>query len=317
MPDLSIVIVNWNTCDLLQDCLETVYLDQGNLDLEVFVVDNASTDGSTLMVQERFPQVRLIVNQENVGFARANNQAFPLCQAPYVLLLNSDTRIREGAFFHMLQFMQKHTEAGAIGPKVVHPKMRLRVLSCGYQPTPRTLFNHYFFLSTLFPHWSFFHGLNLIMGIHDDHERPVEWISGSCLLVRRNVIKQVGGLNERWFMYAEDMEWCDRIKKAGWELYHVPGAVIEHYMGASAEKNPKVSTIWIPALREYYINRSAPSQLQLALFDAALIYGLTIRASLYGLRSLVNKSHRDMWQTERLKFLAYIHSARKAAQIKA
>lgn len=308
MVDLSIIIVNWNTRELLRDCLASIFATAGDVSgrmIEVFVVDNNSSDGSTEMVREQFPQVRLIENQENAGFAVANNQVFPLCSADYVLLLNPDTRVLGDALSVLLTFMKEHPDTGAIGPKIVHPEMRLRVLSCGYQPTVRTIFNQYFFLSSLFPTSRAFRGTNLIIGVHDSQVEPVEWLSGACLLVRKQVIEQVGPLSEEWFMYAEDMEWCHRIAASGWKLYHVPTAVIEHYTNASSDQNKAVAVTWVRNLRSYFVSREHPSRLKLFLFDCVLVSGMFMRAIIYWARSIIDHQRRAMWQAEARKFLAY------------
>jgi len=313
MPDLSVVIVNWNTRDLLRDCLQSVFASAGVLDLEVIVVDNASSDSSVRMVAAEFPQVQRIANEKNVGFAAANNQAFPLCSSEFVLLLNPDTQVVGNALNSLVSFMHSRPQAGAIGPKVVHPHMRLQVLSCGYQPTLRTLFNHYFGLSALFPENPAFRGLNLRMGVHDDRVRPVEWISGACLLVRRAVIEQVGPLSETWFMYAEDMEWCQRISTGGWQLFHVPEAVVEHRLGASTDQNKAVSGMWVHSLRSYYVFRTRPSRVQLLAFDSILAVGLTLRVVAYSLRGLLDPPNRSLWQSESQKFMVYVKAALKEA----
>lgn len=305
-PDLSIVIVNWNTCDLLRDCLDSLYTNQGHLILEIIVYDNASQDGSVSMVREKFPQVKLLSSSENLGYARANNLAIPHCSSDLVLLLNPDTRVLEGSLEELVQFLQSHPEAGAIGPKIVHPMMRLRVLSCGYQPTLRTTFNQYFFLSSVFPNIAAFRGVNLLMGPHDKVVQSVEWLSGACLLVKKEVIERVGVFSENWFMYAEDMEFCQRILDAGWKLYHIPTSIIEHYFGASTAKNQSVSTMWVRSQRSYFIHRSKPSRLHLFLFDFILSSGLATRSVLYYFRGkLGSRNQRSLWEIEARRFAAY------------
>ena len=151
------------------------------------------------MVREDFPQVRLIENKTNVGFAAANNQAFPQCSANLVLLLNSDTTIVGNALQILVAFMRANPTAAAVGPRLLHPRLKLRVLGCGYQPTFWREFNHQFGLSRLFPHSELFRGIHLFINIHDDKVREVEWISGAALLVRKKVIQDTAGLSERWF----------------------------------------------------------------------------------------------------------------------
>ena len=311
MAGLSVVVVNWNTRELLRDCLDSVLRNAQDILLEVLVVDNASTDGSRELVRSQFPEVRLIENEVNLGFAVANNQAFPLCSAEYVLLLNSDTIVVGNALKILVDFLSEHPKVGAVGPKVVHPASRLRTLSCGYQPTIRTMFDHYFFLSRLFPNWRIFRGFHLLIGVHDDRPRPVEWLSGACFLVRRKVIERVGPLSEDWFMYAEDLEWCDRISAAGWALYHVPEAVIEHYHGASAQRNEAVSTMWVQSLQRHFVARTQPARIHLLLFNAILAVGLMSRAIIYWLRGLTDRGDGDFWRAESRRFLAYARAAWK------
>ena len=302
--DLSIVIVNWNTLPLLRSCLESVLQENESLSMETLVVDNASTDGSADMVSHDFPWVRLIRNSENVGFARANNQAILDSTGRYVFLLNSDTQVKEGAIRTLVQFMDKHPETGAVGPKIIHPQGRLRVLSCGYQPTLRTVFYHYFFLSRLFPNRRAFRGLNLIGGRDDACALPVEWLSGAALMVRRQTVEQVGLLDERWFMYAEDMEWCDRIGKAGWTIFHVPDATVAHQFGASGHADERVSTMWVESLHKYYAAMPTSSRFRLALFDLVLTIGFLFRASIYSVSRLITRQ-KQLWRIEARRFLRY------------
>ena len=150
-PDLSMVIISWNTRDLLHKCLSSVFDNAGSLALEVFVVDNNSSDGSVAMIRESFPQVHVVQNDHNVGFAAANNQAFAKCASEFELLLNSDTIVVGEALQTLITFARAHPEAAAIGPRLLHPRLKLRVLGCGYQPTLWREFTHQFGLSQLFP----------------------------------------------------------------------------------------------------------------------------------------------------------------------
>jgi len=309
VPDLGVAIVTWNAQDVIQACLGSLFADADGLSLQVVVVDNASTDHTVELVERGYPQVTLIANAENRGFAAANNQALPLLDAPYLMLLNPDTVVHSGALRTLSRYLEEHPAIGAVGPKVVHPAMRLRVLSCGYQPSVRTVINQYAGLSRLFPERPAFRGVNLLMGLHDDRPREVEWLSGVCLMVRRSVVESVGLLSERWFMYAEDMEWSYRMREAGWGLYHVPQAVIEHHLGHSAAKNARVSTMWVTSQRSFYRERENASWLQQHAFDAALAGGLLVRSLLYGLRGLLGGKAADMWRGECRRFWAYAGAA--------
>jgi GT2 family glycosyltransferase len=304
-PELSIVIVSWNTRELLRACLASVFENATNLKLETFVVDNSSADGSADMVRERFPQVRLIENKNNVGFAVANNQAFPQCSADFVLLLNSDTVIVDRALQVLVDFMRRTPDAGAIGPRLLHPRLKMRVLGCGHQPTLWHEFNHQVGLSWLLSQNRFFRGTYLFANVHDDKVREVEWISGAAMLVRSEVIKSVGGLSERWFMYAEDMEWCQRIQRAGWKLFSVPNAVVEHHLSASTKQRDDAAMMSITGGRSYFIYSQKPSPLKLLLFDLVSISGTLVRAAVFYIRSFTDAEQTEMWKSRARLFLRY------------
>lgn len=309
VPDLGVVIVTWNAREVIEACLDSLFADADGLSLQVTVVDNASSDGTVDLLAGRYPSVMLIRNTDNRGFAAANNQALPLVQAPYLMLLNPDTVVRAGALRTLRHYLDQHPSVGAVGPKVIHPAMRLQVLSCGYQPSVRTVINQYLGLSRLFPERRAFRGVNLLMGFHDDAPREVEWLSGVCLMVRRSVLESVGLLSERWFMYAEDMEWSHRMRQAGWRLCHVPAAVIEHHLGHSASRNARVSTMWVASQRSFYREREGASWWQRCAFDAALAGGLALRSGLYGARSLMGGELATMWRQEARRFWAYARAA--------
>ncbi len=231
--ELSIVIVNWNTRDLLLRCLRSVQDDVETCkpaNVQTFVVDNASADSSGTMVKKRFPWAQLIENSENVGFARANNQALALCQGRYALLLNSDTAVHPGALRTLVQFMDAHPRAGAAGARLLNADGTLQI-SCLPMPTPGREFWRLMFLDRL---WSL---ATYPMKRWDmDTPRRVETIKGACLLLRREALDRVGLLDERFFMYTEEVDLCYRLAQAGWELWYVPQAVVTHDGEASTRQ---------------------------------------------------------------------------------
>jgi len=309
-PDLSIIIISWNTRELLRECLTSVFAEPSGLKLEVFVADNASSDGSAEMVREAFPQVCVIENKENLGFATANNRVLPLCHAGTILLLNSDTVVKGDAFRVMLQFLAEHPDVGAVGPKLLHPQTKLSVLGCGHQPTLRTLFNHYFFLARLLPHISIFEGVHFYVGKHDHEPRAVGWISGASLMLRLEVYKQIGGLNERWFMYGEDVEWCARMLAREWKIYQVPAAVVDHFGGASLAQNASASLLPLVASRELFIQTQQPSRWQLFAFDLIHVCGLAMRSVGYLVRSGLAPAHeRALWRAKSKTYYGFARTA--------
>ena len=240
--DLAIVIVNWNTRDLLRDCLASLGGEQ-RLSYHVVVVDNGSTDESVQMVREQFPQTLLITNAENTGFTRANNQGLAARQGRYALLLNSDTRVPPGALADLAQFMDEHSDVGAVGARQLRADGAVLPYTFGRDPTLRYLLAR---------------GLNRLLfhrPLHDwatEIVQEVDWISGACLLARREAIDQVGLLDENIFMYFEDVDWCLRFRQAGWKVYYNPRVEIIHLGGQSQIKNPAAQHAYYRSLEYFY-----------------------------------------------------------------
>lgn len=248
--DLSIIIVNWNTRDLLAGCLQSVYGERLSVNgdqipttdhrspftgyrspiTETIVVDNASTDGSAAMVRERFPWVQLIENRQNVGFARANNQAICHSRGRYVLLLNSDTVVHAGALGRLVAFMEAQPQAGACGPRLLNGDGTLQP-SAHPMLTPGREFWRLAFLERLWPRATYRQE-----SWDTTTPRPVEVIKGACLLLRRAALDQVGLLDDRYFMYTEEVDLCYRLAQAGWGLWRLPQAVVTHFGEASSKQ---------------------------------------------------------------------------------
>lgn len=287
-PDLSIVIVSFNTKELLLRCLDSIIADKvclstsletgfsthpdyrrglledysnnsvrasdrkgasresHGLQVEVFVVDNASQDGSAEEVSRRYPEVNLIRNTENVGFARANNQALREAKGRYVILLNSDTEIRSDTLRALSQFMDAHPEAGAVAPKLIYADGTPQP-SVDFFPNLLTEFFHLFQLKKILPTASLRKQVGRRAGYmlgrtartylraYDDASDPIEvdCASGGCLMVKREVISKVGLLDESFFIFVEDMDWCIRMKQAGFKTYYLPQVMVVHHVGKS------------------------------------------------------------------------------------
>lgn len=231
--DLSILIVSWNTRGLLARCLETVAAELASFApdaTEMLVVDNASHDGSAALVRERFPWARLIVNDANVGFARANNQAFAAARGRYILLLNPDTAILPGALRTLVDFLEAHPAVGAVGARLLNPDGSLQP-SCSPAPTLSREVWRLFHLDALRPYGVY------DMSRWDTHQpRPVEIVQGACLLLRREALGDEELLDPRYFMYSEEVDLCYRIRRRGWQIYWVPTAQVIHYGGQSTRQ---------------------------------------------------------------------------------
>ncbi|OAB41811.1 glycosyltransferase family 2 protein [Paenibacillus antarcticus] len=235
--DLSILIVNYNTCKLTLDCLQSVFASKMGYTFEVIIIDNHSVDSSVESISIEYPQVTMIANDDNTGFAKANNQGLAIAKGRYVLLLNSDTIIREDTFQTMVSFMDDNPIIGASGCKVILPDGTLdKACKRGF-PTPSASFYYAFGISRLFPDYPKFNQYQL-GHLDPDEEYPVDCLVGAFMMVRSETIEQVGGLDETFFMYGEDIDWCYRIKQAGWGIYYYPRTSIVHYKGGSARRRP-------------------------------------------------------------------------------
>lgn len=232
--DVSIIIVNWNTKKLLHDCLASVYATIKNVHFEVIVIDNASTDGSVEMVQSDFAEVKLIANTENRGFASANNQGMDFAIGRYILLLNSDTVVLTEAIDNVVAFGDLHEEAAVVGCRVLNPDMTLQP-TCFMFPSLLNMLFSSSYLYKLFPKNKFF-GRERMTWWHRDDQRQVDVVTGCFMLARRSAIEQVGLLDERFFMYCEETDWCYRFKQAGWKVLFTPGAQIIHLGGQSSAR---------------------------------------------------------------------------------
>jgi len=234
MIDLSVILVNWNTRQILQDCLESIYRETAGVSFEVFVVDNASGDGSAQMVRQRFPQVRLIENDVNRGFAAANNQAIARASGDYILLLNSDTIVLDNALAKTLRVARRHPETGIVGCRVLNADRTLQP-SCFMAPSLLNLLLLTTYLSRLFKRNRFFGRERMTWWDRTD-QRPVEVVTGCFMLIRRQVIHDIGLLDEDFFMYGEETDFCWRAGQAGWQLLFTPEAEIIHLGGASSRQ---------------------------------------------------------------------------------
>ncbi|MDQ3388041.1 MAG: glycosyltransferase family 2 protein [Gemmatimonadota bacterium] len=229
VPDLSIVIVNRNTCDLLKACLASLAAEDRAP--ETIVVDNDSTDGSVELVRFHFPQITLIRNSENTGYARANNQGIAAARGRHVLLLNSDTEVRAGALDRLVEYLETNSRVGACGPLLRYPSGRVQP-SCFSFPTPRTLFAQMSGLDAIFPRNRLFGTLQRRAAEVRDSGQ-VEALLGAALLVRREALEAVGGLDEELRIHYNDFDWCYRMHRAGWEVHFVADAEVLHHSEAT------------------------------------------------------------------------------------
>jgi N-acetylglucosaminyl-diphospho-decaprenol L-rhamnosyltransferase len=267
-PDVSVIVVNWNTCDLLAQCLASILDTRDTLDVEVLVVDNASSDGSQAMVRSRFPGVQLFENRENVGFARANNQAMALSRGRYALMINSDAIARPGAIQALVSLADTEPRAGIVGAQLLNPDGSFQA---SHSPFP-TLWQEFLILT----------GLGRVLRgrwypsrgpMEDKGPQVVDYVEGACLLVRRQASEEVGGLDEGYFMYAEEVDWCYAMKQRGWQVWYQPDARIIHYGGASSchRRTQREADLYRGRVRFFRKHYGDAAAVRLKM----LIYGLT------------------------------------------
>ncbi len=306
MFDASIIIVSWNTRDILQDCLKSISEQAGDIDYETIVVDNASADGSAEMVREKFPSVILIENSSNCGFAAANNQAMRIAKGRYILLLNSDTLILDRAIEKTISFADAHPEVAVTGCRVLNSDKSLQP-TCFMFPSILNMVLSSSYLYKLFPGSKFFGRERMTWWDRSD-TREVDVVTGCFILVRPQAIEQVGMMDEQFFVYGEETDWCYRFKQSGWKVIFTPEAEIIHLGGASSKQIRPEMQMQLKAsillfmkkhrkLVSYYLGCIVTS----LFFSARVPYWLGI--------ALVSKnSKEDCWLTTKTYLSASIRS---------
>lgn len=287
--DLSIVIVNYNSEEFLSQLLQSLYETPCEVTFEVWVVDNNSTDGSLEMVARRFPQVQLIANQVNRGFAAANNQALQESRGRYVLLLNPDAVLKPRALDIMVYFLDNHPEVGAVGPKLLKQDGTVQ-LSSKFFPTPKVAILKTLGIDRVFPEQPTLKKHFLSPEAHEEVQE-VESLQASCLMVRREMVDEVGPLDERFYMYCEDIDWCRRMREKGWKLYFLPEAQALHYRGGSTNKDSyRMIIVYHQSLCRFYKKYYAPDTFW--LLNCAFYGGLLLRLAFKLLVNLLRREKR-------------------------
>ncbi len=287
MHDLGIVIVNWNTCALLRKCLQTL-ITQTDVRYRAIVVDNASTDGSADMVRDEFPTIELIQSPDNNGYSCANNLGLRALgfhgagqvtdDAPrYALLLNPDTELPAHSLSGMVQYMDARPDVGAAGPKLIMPNDGDQLdKACRRSfPTPEVAFYHYSGLAKLFPRSPRFARYNMTY-VDPDVELEVDSVVGAYMQVRREAIREVGLLDETFFMYGEDLDWAFRIKSMGWKVMYNPQVVVRHVKRAASRRSPKAQFEFYRAMLIFYrkhFRNTTPRWIHILVLFALLVKG--------------------------------------------
>jgi len=294
--DLSVIIVNWNTKNLLLNCLDSVFKTIKEISFEIWVVDNGSTDGSVEAVKSKFPSVKIIKNKKNLGFAKANNQALKQISGRYAVLLNTDTILTDGALEKIFFFMEDNPEVGICGGQLLNEdgsKQRC----FGNVPTLITDLLSKSLLEILFPKRYF--------SKRQKYEIPteVESITGACMVVRKKAIDEIGLLDEKFFLYYEETDWCYRMRQKGWKVFYHPQAYIYHLRGKSSEKTQNKAIIEFWKSRYNFFKKHYGDKKKFFL-ETGLLIKLIINILLYSLLTVITFFNKKF--TTRLKRCVHI-----------
>ena len=294
-PDVSVVIVSWNTRDYTLGCLASLPAAAMSLGWDAWVVDNASTDNSVAAVREEHPGARIIANAENLGFAAANNQGILACRGRYVLLLNSDTVMPPGSLRTLVAFADAHPRAGVVGPTLLNP-------DASYQtgPTPfPSLWTETLSVTGIGRRLTY-RGYPSLPASRARVARRADYVGGACMLARREAIDAVGLLDEGYFMYSEEPDWCWRMRLAGWETWYTPAATVTHFGGQSTRqaRDAMVAALYRSKVRFLRRHRGRWSALSTAAVIVAVSHLRSVLRLAFGRQPRgVALGFRDLWST--------------------
>ena len=295
--DLSIIIVNWNTKEFLLPCVKSVLEIGQGISSELIVVDNGSWDGSGDEVKKTFPFIHLVENEKNLGFAKAVDQGLQKASGKYVLLLNPDTRVKHGAIVQLLSFMDSHLETGVAGAQLLNSDGTKQNSIANFPSLATELLNKRV-LRWLFP--------KRFPGKERYYSEPIEVDSviGACMMVRREALDQVGFLDEDYFLFLEETDWCYRMKKAEWKIYHIPQVEVYHFQGKSAEAERKRAKVEYYRSRYHFFKKNK-GNLQWVILLLGLLIRLGFELLSMGVASLVTFFAIEGWR-KKLAIYTYL-----------
>lgn len=303
--DVSVIVVNWNTRDILHDCLASVYSTTKNITFEVIVVDNASSDGSVDMIKSKFPNVMLIENVENHGFAAANNQGISIARGRFLLLLNSDTVILDNAIAKTVSFADTNPETAVIGCRVLNPDRTLQPTGFMF-PSLLNMLLSTTYVYKLFPKNRFF-GRERMTWWNRDDVRDVDVVTGCYMLVRKKAIEEIGLLDECFFVYGEETDWCYRFRQAGWKILFTPGAEIVHLGGQSSKQMASQMTLQVRgSILQFMHKHYSCLEYNLACILVWLFFA--IRVPWWFIKYIFARAQKDYC---RMKMLTYLTGMKK------
>jgi GT2 family glycosyltransferase len=295
--DLSIIIVNWNTKEFLLPCVRSIFENEQRMGWEVVVVDNGSKDGSADEIRETFPFVNLIENERNLGFSKAINQGLQKASGRYALLLNPDIQVKDGAIERLVSFMDAHSDVGVAGAQLLNSDGSKQNSIANFPSLATELLNKSL-LRWLFP--------KKFPGKEIRYSGPVEVDSviGACMMVRRDALDWVGLLDEDYFLFLEETDWCYRMKRAGWKIYHVPQAEVYHFQGKSAETEKKKAKVEYYRSRYHFFKKNR-GNLQWFILLSGLMIRLAFELLMMTVASLVTFFAIKGWR-RKLSIYAYL-----------
>ena len=297
MPILSICIVSYKVRDVLEKCLNSIYGNTKKMGFEVIVVDNNSGDGTWELVKDGFPDVRLVVNMQNLGFARAANMAIQASKGRYLLLLNPDTEILENSLENMVKYLDNNERIGILGGRVLNPD-GTQMLSCSSFPSLLNYSLEAFFLYRLFPRSRFF-GRPYLSYLDYDKPQDVDVVLGAFFMIRKKALEEVGNFDERFFLYSEETDLCLRVKKAGWKVYYTPDAKVLHWGGESTKTaKARTRTELLRSKRLFFEKHYGSSKSRAASHILALgaLLRLITWLPMFGVLSLTQKNRNNHWE---------------------
>ena len=246
-------MVSWNVKSLLRQCLQSIYASRYEGDIDLIVVDSASHDSSAAMVRAEFPQAKLIASPANLGYAEGNNVGLAEAEGDFLFILNPDTTLFEDTVLQLVTYLNAHPQVGAIGPQLLWPDGSVQASRRRF-PTPGSLFWESTLLEQWFPNNRFARTYKFA-DQDDGYAQPVDWLVGAALLIRREVWQAVGPIDEAYFMYFEETDWCRRCAQAGWEIHYVPQAKVTHYEGQSSKQVVAARTIRFQRSKIHYTQK--------------------------------------------------------------
>jgi N-acetylglucosaminyl-diphospho-decaprenol L-rhamnosyltransferase len=316
VPRASVIIVAFNSSRVLLSCLASLG-DLQTAGVETIVVDNASSDNTVSLITKKYPKVQIIANASNVGFARAVNIGVSASRGRFIVLLNPDATLGLGVLTSLVDEAARTNGIGVIAPLLGDPTGRLRIASAGRDPSAWRMFCHYFGLSRALGRFSMFEG-HYLLPRQLSTSREVDWVTGACMVLPKSVWEAVGGMSERWFMYAEDMEFCYRVRKSGYLVVVDPELRATHSVGESTSGNELSSNpAWVINLYDFYASDIATSRFARVMWRLVVSGGLIIRSCAYGFRSISNRTDRGLWAWESKRFAHFAAGALRAPKMSA